>query len=169
MFGKIIDIGFAKMCAMCATPNHHGVFKNTGDAGSTQLCFTAYGSGEVSSINGVASYRAGELTDVSHLRETQMNGISGPEGTIWVGINPSSPSMTLGHDYLCGQRSMNFVGENACTVLICLRGAVRVKGKVLDELMFCRIYQGDEVLIEMAQDDIGILLWDSGVPDPSTV
>ena len=164
MFGKLIDIGFAKLCAMCATPNHHGVFKNSGEAGSTQLCYTAYGSGEVTSVKGVASYRAGELTDVSHLRESQMDGISGPEGTIWVGINPNTPEMNLGHVYLRGQTSMSYTGVQSCAVLMCLRGSISANGKNLDELMFCRIFQGQEVQIEMSEDDIGILLW----VDPQT-
>jgi hypothetical protein len=159
MFGKIIDVGIAKLCAMCATPNHLGVFKNNSSAGgSTQICYTAYGSGQITTSNGSAVYEEGVLTDVSHVRGLQMNGLSGPNGTIWIGINPAD-ERTIDYNFIQGEQQVQFVGEKLISVLLCLKGSITANGKTLLDLNYSVIPEGMSVDISVPNGSDAIIFW----------
>lgn len=159
MFGKLIEVGIAKLCAMCATPNHEGIFKNNASAGgSTQLCYTAYGSGEITSSKGTALYQERVLTDVSHVRGAQMNGLAGPNGTIWVGINPVDERI-LDYNFIQGQQTLQFVGEKAISVLLCLRGSITANGKELLDLNYSVIHKDKAVNITVPEGSDAIVFW----------
>jgi hypothetical protein len=159
MFGKIIDVGIAKLCAMCATPNHVGIFKNNAAfGGSTQLCYTAYGSGMITATSGTATYEENVLTDVSHVRGEQMNGLSGPNGTIWVGINPIDEK-TLDFMFINEPTNTTFVGVKDVSVILCLKGKITANNKDIDDLNYAIVEKGKSVDISVPQESAAIIFW----------
>lgn len=159
MFGKIIDVGIAKLCAMCATPNHNGIFKNNqSSGGSTQVCYTAYGSGIITSDAGNAVYEENVLTDVSHVRGHQMNGVAGPNGTIWVGINPVDEK-EIEYDYIDTPRDFSFTGVKDVTILLCLRGKITANEKEILDLFYSVIEKDKTVNISVPEGSTAILFW----------
>lgn len=159
MFGKLIDVGIAKLCAMCSTPNYVDVFKNNASAGgSTQICYTAYGSGTISTTGGDAAYSEDTLTDVSHIRGLQMNGVAGPNGAIWVGINPVGEKV-IDYNFIKGAQNLSFTGVKDMSILVCLRGEITANGKKMKDLTFAAISKDQTVAIDVPADCTAIVFW----------
>lgn len=159
MFGKLIDTNIATLCAMCATPGYKDVLKNSAQyGGSTQICYTAYGGGIIETDVGNAEYSEDNLTDVINLRGYPMRGTAGPNGAIWIGINPKDEKV-IDYNFVKGEHSFTFTGEKDVSILLCLRGEITANGKVLKDLTFASITKGKVVDITVPQNSTAIIYW----------
>lgn len=157
-FGTIIDIGIGKLCCMVATPGEQSSLPNAGPGGSSQLCYGVYGSGTTTSEGGNGSYTEDELTDVSAFRNFQLNGTAGPNGLVWVGINPPN-SDTFQYDFIKGPVTKTFTNTSTDCAFVGLRQSPKINDKVIGELNFCRLKEGQTVTIEVPENSTGIMLW----------
>lgn len=161
MFGKLIETGVANLCAMCATPGWVDTVKNTAETGgSTQLCYTAYGSGTITSENSNTVYELTEntLTDISAFRKNPLIGTAGPNAAIWVSINPVYEK-EIDYTFIQGQKTVSFTGEKSRSILLCLRGDILANGKPLKALQFATIVKDKQVEIEVPDNGTAIVFW----------
>lgn len=157
-FGTIIDISIAKLCCMVATPGEQSSLPNSGLGGSSQLCYGVHGTGTTTSDGGNGSYSEDELADVSAFRNHELHGTAGPNGLVWVGINPLD-SGTLQYDFIKGPVNKSFTNTSTECVFLGLRQSPRINDKVIGELNFCRLKEGQTVTIDVPENSTGIMLW----------
>jgi hypothetical protein len=157
--GQFIDIGIANMCAIAGVPDATTVFKNSGQGGSTQFVYTAYGSGwNVSDVT-TSYFEVDTITDISSSRGHAMEGFAGPNGCIWVGFNPKNES-SLQYNYIVGPQHFNHIGNtDEPTVLVGLKYDTTANGKKIEPLNFALIMKEDSVDIDVPEGAIAILIW----------
>ena len=159
IFGKVIDAGIVNLCLMCTTRNHASSLPNTAaTGGSSQLCYTVYGSGLISTAAGEAQVYEDTLTDMSHMRGITLNGTAGQNGVIWVGINPINEK-TVDYSFIKGAQNLDFVGVKDVSIIVCLRGEITANSKIMKDLSFATVYKDQKVNIVVPEDSTAIVLW----------
>jgi hypothetical protein len=159
MFYKLIDTDIATLCAGCATPGHRDLLKNNAEfSGSTQICYTAYGSGIIETAIGNAEYSENNLTDLSSFRGLLLRGTAGPNGVIWVGINPKNERV-IEYNFIKGESNTTFTGKKGVSILLCLRGQIVANNKYINELNFAVIKKDQVVDLSIPQNSTAIIFW----------
>jgi len=158
-FGTTFEIDIAKLCCMVATSNEQSSLPNNSlYGGSSQFIYTVQGSA-TSVANGIsATYTVGEITDTSSWRGHESHGSAGPDGVVWVSINPYDEG-TVQYQLMNGPMNITHTGASEKTVFLGLKGSPTANGKTIGELAFCKIAEGKEVELNVPEGSVGLLLW----------
>lgn len=156
-FGTIINIGIANICCMTATPGELSTVPNSGPGGSSQICYTAYGTGTTSADGESLVHTEGGLVDISRFRNKPLTGQAGPNGVTWVSVNPFDEE-TLDYEFLEGPSTRSFTNtRDHCTILT-VKGVLGVNAAQIPELGFCRVGKDQTISLTLGTDVKAIIL-----------
>lgn len=98
------------------------------------------------------------LIDVSKFAGTQITYTAGPNGAVWVALNPIPETKRYFTSLVQGETVAEVAADGAECAIVCLVGSISVSGKTIPALSYARVLPTKTVVLEAPANSVALVI-----------